>query len=219
MRAIGHVLGGSCLAWLLLLTVCGAQAQAPVFVEVSGGVQLPCAIGAPASKVVQHCTARVVLANKGGEGLAHVTIIVPLVDAKGGSASVTSVKCGRSVPDTPGGDTAELLCDFDLPPGKTVATYPVIGSVDYIAASPHGSPGFDFTGAGTLVLAGATVLLTVALLIAAPWRRGSPVRSVAPEVHADKPGVSSASASGRARSRSSRRDDIDAEYNLPSMPT
>ncbi len=197
-----------------------------MFVEVSGSVASPCAIGAPAANVVEHCTAHVVLANNGGEGLAHVTIVVPLKDAKGGSAPIGSAKCGRAVEDTPAGGRTDLTCNFDLPPGQSVASYPFLGSVEYIAASPRGSSGFDFAGAGVVVLAGAVTVLAFAVLLAGPWRKVAVAHQPVPADVSRRPEVSPKVSRkpqpppqrGEHQPDLKTQNAIDSEYDLPSIP-
>jgi hypothetical protein len=87
-------------------------------------------------------------------------------DAKG-SSPATIVTCGTPVPDLASEGNIDLVCNFDLPPEKVVAGVPDVKSVDYVAATTSGSQGFDFTGAAMLILGGATLLLALAVLVAA----------------------------------------------------
>lgn len=199
---------------LLLLSGCGGR-TAPQFVQAFGGVDGPCQIGANASELVQHCTAHVVLVNQGGEGFGRVTMVVPLKEAKNSSAAGGAM-CAKVVPDTPSGAYADLTCDFDIPVGKTVASYPVLKSIDYVGASSGASSGFDYGAVGTMLLAGATVLLAAATLVTTLGRRPAVEGQAAvPEEAVPSEPVRTAEP---AQPSSKTRSKIDADYDLPELP-
>lgn len=209
----GFARAGAILAFgfAFLLGACGGQHGAPQFEEAFGAIDSPC--GGAASDVLQHCTAHVLVVNRGGEGVGHVTIVIELKDAKAGSSPLAAaVKCGRSVPETPAGGYADLVCNFDVPPGKTTAPYPTLQSIDYQVANVRGSLGFDFTGASILILAGAVLLLGAATLIANSGRRVATTsdRAVPPAPRPDP--VAS------RRESDKKRVEVEAEYDIPNLP-
>ncbi len=215
-RALARLLLASASA--AVLGACGgAQPGAPDFRQAFGVIDAPCAAGLAPSTAVQHCVAHVVLQDAGGEGIGHATLQVPLKAARTGSPLAPAV-CGMAIPDTPAGGYSDLVCNFDVPPGDTIAGFPVIGSIDYATGSTRTSAGFDFGGAGSLILAAATLLLALALLLAAPWRRGTPAVLLAPAASADELGPDRSPESRPAPRVMERRRDVDAEYDLPSIP-
>lgn len=220
LRAAGGFVGG--LACALLLTSCGDHAGAPHFVQAFGAVESPCAVQAAPPVVLQHCVADVLLQNQGGQGYGHLTILVQLKDAKAGSAHVPAVRCGTSIPDTPAGGYADLACRFDLAPGQSIATYPIVQAIDFVGASGGGSSDPSSTAIATLVLTAATALLAVAALIVV---LGGGRRPIVVQANA---GGSSSRASGAtspaprgplpAQRASAKPGDPDAEYDLPTLP-
>lgn len=147
---------------LLLLTGCGSLQGPPSFQQAYGIVDEPCAAG----KAVTRCTAHVLLVNRGGEGLGHATIAIPMKDASGTAGAISTVKCGTPIPRTPAGGYADLTCDFDLPAGKAVNTVPSLSTVDFTVAggSSAKTAGDDAGGLATLALAATAALLALATL-------------------------------------------------------
>jgi hypothetical protein len=167
----------------------------------------------------------VAVVNHGGEGIAHVVLQVPMKDAKTGSPAATAT-CGTSVPDTPAGGIADLVCNFDLPPGKLVATYPSVKSLDFVAGTSPTSSTFDFMGITTLILAGATLLLALTMLVSAPWRRVTAAPQALAQRATEDDGVRPYRVDpvtpppvARPHEPASKSPaDIDSEYDLPRMP-
>jgi hypothetical protein len=171
----------------LLLAGCGGSLQGPPdFQQVFSVVDQPCA----ASKLVSHCTAHVLVVNRGGEGIGHATVLVPIqTTAASAARTVASVRCGRSIPDTPAGGFADLTCDFDLPGGKTASTYPTL-DIDFSAGTGSSSSGGDLGGLGTIGLATiAGVLAVFAFVMAVGGRRGRLTRAITPTPESRSHGV------------------------------
>lgn len=202
-----RLLAGSALAWAWMLASCGTQAAGgnPQFVQAFGDFDSPCSAHAPAATTVQHCIARVVLTNQGGEGYGHLTLIVKMKPAAGGSEDPPPVRCGGSIPDTPPGGHAQLVCNFDVPPGQTLTDFPVVQSIDFVGPSSAAGSGSSTGQILSLILTAATALLALAaLIVVASGRRPSPVNEVpVPEPASRKQaGIESAN----------------AEYELPQLP-
>jgi hypothetical protein len=220
LKTLVPLLGGPAIAFALLLTSCGSQASAPQFVQAFGVIESPCAIGVPASDA-QHCVADVLVQNQGGEGYGHLTIVVQVQDTRAGSAPVPPVKCGTSIPDTPAGGYADLACNFDLAAGQSVATYPMVKSIDFVGMSSQGSSNSD-SSIATLILTAAAALLALASLIVVTRGRG-PASAIATDAAPSPVAAGSARETPRVTRRAPRvskknAGDPDAEYNLPQMP-
>lgn len=162
----------------VLLTGCGGSIQGPPdFRQVYSVVDQPCAL----SQVVSHCTVHVLVVNRGGEGIGHANVLVPMQpSAASGARTVSTAKCGRSIPDTPAGGSVDLTCDFDLAAGKTVSGYPSL-DIDFTAAAASGSSAGGFSGLGAFGLALVAALLSaVALVMAITGQRGRPTSTSKP---------------------------------------
>jgi hypothetical protein len=149
-------------------------------------VDEPCA----SSNAVSRCTAHVFLANHGGDGFGHATIVVPMSSLSAASATRTApATCGTPIPETPAGGFADLTCSFDLPPGTTTAGTPHLRAVDFAFAMTFSSSGDQTSGIATLVLAAIAGLLAVVMLAGPIFGRrivaGTPSNQAAPEPDGD----------------------------------
>lgn len=215
MRVLSRALGAVCaLAAGLLVTGCGTAQQAPKFEQAFGAIDSPCGINAAVSDAIQHCTAHVLLVNKGGEGLGHATMVVELKDPKAGASGAATIKCGRSIPDLPGGGYTDLVCAFDVPPGKVIGTVPSLQAIDYTAGVSRSSSTLDAGGITALVLAASTLLLGVATLVAVVGRRPS----TAGEDSVAAPARPAAPAPEPSRRTSGSPADAATEYKIPPLP-
>lgn len=219
MRVLPGRFGAVCaLLAVLLVTGCGTAQQAPKFEQAFGAIDSPCGINAAVSDAVQHCTAHVLLVNKGGEGLGHATMVVELKDPKAGASGAATIKCGRSIPDLPGGGYTDLVCAFDVPPGKAIGTVPSLQAIDYTAGVSRGSSTPDAGGISTLVLAGSTLLVGAATLVVAVRRRPSAAGENSTAAPAAAPARAAAPAPEASRRTSGSPADAATEYKIPPLP-
>jgi hypothetical protein len=148
---------------LLLLAGCGGSLQGPPnFVQVYSVVDQPCA---PADGAAP-CTAHVLVVNRGGEGVGHATVLVPMKDAAASSArTISTARCGQSIPDTAPGGYVDLTCAFTLPAGKSVATYPSL-DVDFsTSVTGSGSAAGNLGGIATFGLAVIAAIVAVVTFV------------------------------------------------------
>ncbi len=160
--------GGSAAAFgLVVLAGCTGSLQGPPdLVEAYGTVDEPCA----ASNLTIHCSAHVYMVNHGAEGAGKATIVVPLTSTNAAATSArtaSAATCDISIPDIASGSAVDLVCNFELPPGKAIASVPSIQDLNVTAAASTDSSTSGTSGIATFGLAVVATFLGLVTVLAA----------------------------------------------------
>jgi hypothetical protein len=96
-------------------------------------------------------------------------------------------RCPVDIPLTPSGSTVDLTCNFDLPPGKTVASVPLVQTLGFTAPeTSSSSSGGDTLGLATIGLAVIAAGIALFMLAGPVLARRRPAALAVPSSDAHK---------------------------------